>query len=81
MHAACVQFDHAFFIREASETDAGIVRIVLRTFDHSDRGIECVPTALEEGEAIVKIVEAVVGADHDRLFATLLALRGVRSLR
>ena len=65
MHAAGIEFDHAFFVGNSAEADAGVVGIVLRSLDHFERGVERVAAAFQEGESVVEIVEAVVGADDD----------------
>jgi hypothetical protein len=65
VHAAGVEFDHAFFIGQASEADAVIFGIVFGAFDDAERGVQRVTSVLEEGEGIVEVVEAVVSADHD----------------
>ena len=40
MHAAGIEFHHAFFIGQPPEADGVVVRIVLRPFDHLNGGVE-----------------------------------------
>ena len=65
VHAAGVEFDHAFFVRKSTETDAGVFGIVFWSLDHFESGVERVAAAFQEGVGFVEIVEAVIGADDD----------------
>ncbi len=65
VHAAGVELDHSFFVGNSAEANAGVVGIVFRSLDHFERGVERVAAAFQEGECVLKIVEAVVGADDD----------------
>src|SRR5579863_7894708 len=66
MHTASVEFDHAFFVRQATEADRVVFGVVLRSRHNFDRGVERVPPALEEGKRAFQISEAIVGAHDDR---------------
>ena len=35
MHAARIQLDHAFFVRQAAQTNAAVIRIVFRPTHHT----------------------------------------------
>ncbi len=65
VHAAGIEFDDTFLVGQATEADAGVVGIILGTFDDADGRVERVAAGLEVGEGIVEIVEAVVGGDED----------------
>jgi hypothetical protein len=65
VHAAGIEFDDPFFVRKTAEADAGIVGIVFRPFDNFEGSIQCVSAVSEEGEGVIEVVEAVVGADND----------------
>ena len=69
VHAAGVEFDYAFFVGKAAESDGVVVRIVFRTFYNADGSVERVAAAFQESEGVVEIIEAVVGADDDRPLA------------
>src|SRR5271165_64916 len=66
VHATGIEFNDAFFVGKTAESHTGVVRIVFRAFDDADGGVERVASVLQEGEGIVEIVDAVVGADNDR---------------
>ena len=51
VHAAGVQFDHAFFVRQPAQSDAVIVGIVLRPLNDSQRGLERIAAALRNAKA------------------------------
>src|SRR5437660_8698121 len=66
MHAAGVEFDHAFFIGKAAEADRIVIRIVFRTLYNAQGGVERVATVFQENKGVVEVIDAVVGADNDR---------------
>src|SRR5450759_1680629 len=66
VHAAGVEFDHAFFVRKAAESDAIVVRIVFRAFHDAQGGVERVAAVFQENEGGVEVMDAIVGADDDR---------------
>ena len=76
MHAAGVQFDHAFFVRQAAQTDRVIVGIVLRALHHANAGFERVSTAFKESVGSFDVGIAVVGTYDDRTLGCI-ALRCV----
>ncbi len=69
VHAAGIEFDHAFLVRQAAQSDAVVVGIVFRTFYHAQRSIEGVAAVFQKCEGVVEIVEPIVGADDDRTLA------------
>jgi hypothetical protein len=86
MHAAGVQFDHAFLVGQATEPDRVVVGIVLWPFYHSDAGLERVAAAFQEGVSRFGVCIAVVRADDDWAFrgiffgrVALLAVFGERA--
>jgi len=82
VHAAGVKFDHAFFVGNSAEANRIVVGIVFRTFDHFDGGVERVSSGLQEGERVLEVGVAVVGADDDgalvRTRLRVAVLSGVR---
>ncbi len=60
VHAAGIEFDYAFFVGQAAESDAVLVGIVFRAFHHFQGGVERVAAILEECEGIVEIFIAIV---------------------
>ena len=73
VHAAGIEFDHAFFVRQAAQADAVVVGIVLRPGDDQDRGIQCVAAFAQVFETSIQVSEPVVGRDDDW---TLARVRG-----
>src|SRR5579872_2193622 len=69
MHAAGVEFNHPFFIRQPAQTYAGVVGIVLGTLDHSQSSIQRVSATGQKGKGIVKIVVSIVGTNNDGALA------------
>ena len=65
VHAAGVEFDHAFFVGDSAEADGVVIWIIFRTLHDTQRGIERVAAAFQEGECVFEIGVAVVGADDD----------------
>ncbi len=80
VHTAGVEFDHAFFVRQATESDRIVVRIVLRSLYYADGSVERVAAVLQESESVVEVVDAIVGADNDRPFASAKGIGGARSI-
>ena len=62
MHAAGVEFDHAFFVGQAAEADRIVVGIILRAHDYADCGIERIAAGLQESISRFDIGAAIVGA-------------------
>ncbi len=69
MHAAGVEFDHALFVGKAAQSDAIVVRIVFRSLDHAESGVQRVAAVLQESECVVEVFDAIVGTDNDRPLA------------
>src|ERR1700723_2897085 len=65
VHAAGVEFDHAFFVGNSAETDRIVIGIVFRTFHHLEGSIEGVSPTFQKGECAFEISVAVVGANND----------------
>src|SRR5207237_1733295 len=72
MHAAGIEFDHAFFIRQTAKAHAVIFGIVFGTLHHSERRVECVSTAAEELVRVPEIVVTIPGSNDERAFAGCL---------
>ena len=51
MHAASIELDHSFFVRQAAQSDAVVVWIVFRTLYHANRSVERVAAAFKEVES------------------------------
>jgi hypothetical protein len=68
VHAAGVEFDHAFFVGDSAEAHAGVVGIVFRSLDYFEGGVERVAAVFQEGERVLEISVTVVGADDDGAF-------------
>ncbi len=66
VHAASIEFDHAFLVGDSPKPDAGVIRIVLRPLHHAQRRVQRVSTAGEECVCVVEIVESVVCTNNDR---------------
>src|SRR4029077_20101767 len=66
VHAAGVEFDHAFFIGKAAESDGIVVRVIFRALYNAQGRVERVTAAFQESEGVVEVIDAVVGADDDR---------------
>jgi hypothetical protein len=65
MHAAGIEFDHTFLVRQAPISNAVVVGIVLRASNYADGGVQCVPTSGQMLVGTIKIGEAVVRANDD----------------
>src|ERR1700722_19902651 len=65
VHAAGVEFHHAFFVGNSAQTDRIVIGIVFRTFHHLEGSIECVSPTFQKGECVFEISVAVVGANND----------------
>jgi hypothetical protein len=65
MHAAGIEFDHAFFVGQAAEADRVVVGIVLWSFHYFDGGIEGVSSAFQKSECGLQVSEAVVSTHDD----------------
>ncbi len=73
MHAAGIEFDHALFVGKAAQSDAIVVRIVLRSLDHAESGVQRVAAVFQESERVVEIFHAIVSTDNDRPLARVRA--------
>ena len=71
-----VEFDHAFFVGQAAETDRIVFGIVLRSLHHANAGFERVSTAFKESVRGFDVGIAVVGTYDDRTLGCI-ALRCV----
>ncbi len=69
MHATRIEFDHAFFIGKAAQSDAIVIRIVFGALDHAEGSVQRVATALQKSKGVVKVIDAVVGTNDDRPLA------------
>ena len=58
VHAAGIEFHHAFFVGQPAQSDAVFVGIIFRAFHHFQRRIERVAAVFQEGEGIVEIVDS-----------------------
>jgi hypothetical protein len=76
MHAAGVEFYHAFFIRQSAQTDRIVVGVVLRPLDHLNRSLQRISTPLQERVGSLSVWISVVRADDDGGFAGVI-LRGM----
>src|SRR5258706_2666379 len=76
VHATGIQFDDAFFVGQAAETDAVVVGIVFWPADYEHGGIESVAPLAEDFEALVDVVETIAGGDDDWARNTLRCARG-----
>src|SRR5207237_7482248 len=65
MHAAGIQLDHALLVRQPTQANAVIVRIILWTFHHAQCSIQRVATVLEERVCIVQILATVSRTNDD----------------
>jgi hypothetical protein len=61
-----VEFDHAFFVGKAAEPDRIVIRIIFRSLDNAQGGVERVAAAFQESKRVVEVIDAIVGADDDR---------------
>ena len=66
VHAAGVKFHHSFFVGKAAESDGIVVGIVFGSLYNAQSSVERVAAAFQESESVVKVIDAVVGADDDR---------------
>src|SRR5258708_3544192 len=80
VHAAGIEFHHAFFVRKAAEADGIVIRIILRAFHNAHGGVERVAAVFQEDEGVVEVIDAVVGADDDRPFRGAGCLGGAGSI-
>ena len=70
MHAAGIEFDHAFFVRAGRPSPTlVIVRIVFRPGHHQDRGIQRVAALAQMFEGPIEVSKPVVRADDDGTLA------------
>src|ERR1700675_2656268 len=65
MHAAGIQFYHAFLVRQPAQANAVIVRIILRTGHDQDRRVKRVAAFGQVFVGAVQIGEPVVGTYED----------------
>ena len=78
VHATGIEFNHTFFVGQAAEADAGVIRIILWTFNHLERRIERIPSSGEKRVGVVEISQAIVGGYNDGTFTggnSLILLR------
>src|ERR1700681_1544432 len=66
MHAAGVEFNDAFFVGKAAQSDGIVIRVIFRALDYAEGSVERVATVFQESEGVVEVIDAVVGADDDR---------------
>ena len=66
VHAAGIEFDHAFFVGKAAQSDAIVVRIVFRAFYNAQGSVERVAAVFQENEGGVEVIDAIVSANDDR---------------
>ena len=80
VHAAGIQFDHAFFVGMSSQADAFIIGVILRSLHDLERSIECVPAAGEKRIRLIEIVISVARRNDDwqlgRVFCRVLTSSG-----
>ena len=72
MHAAGVEFDDAFFVGQAAESDRVVVGIVFRALHHADAGLERVAATFQERIGRFDVGISVVGADDDGALGRIL---------
>ncbi len=72
MHAASVEFDHAFFVGMSAQTDTLVIRIILWALHHSKRSIESVTTPGQECICLVEVVIAIGCANNNRQLGRML---------
>src|SRR6185369_15902308 len=70
MHAASIEFDHAFLVGKAAKADTIVFGIVFGATHYTQGRIERVGAALEHGERFIKVVVAVSCAKDDRALPT-----------
>ena len=76
MHAAGVEFDDSFLVGQSTEANGIIVGIIFRTFYHAQSCVQRVTPAFQEGEGIIKIIAAIIGADDDGALACSKGIGG-----
>jgi hypothetical protein len=56
-------------VGQATETDAVLVRIILRAFYNFQHRIERIAAIFKEGEGILQIIESIARTNNNRPFA------------
>ena len=76
VHARGVELHDAVLVRQAAQTDAGVLRVRLLHLHHGDRGVER-RSAREQGrKGRLHAGKSVLAADHQRTARFLVLLRG-----
>src|SRR5258708_37682792 len=81
MHAAGIELDDAFFIRQSTQPNTVFEGIVLRAFDHAQSRVERVAAGSQKLECVVEIGKPNVRADDNRPLGSTHRLSVSRDIR